>query len=98
MKIVSIKSVFINTIMVVAIVFVSCNIEVKKGDAGSIDSNMKSGISIEVIDKLDSVDNENAKELAKMPDTAVQRINRMADSTRTVLKERKKELQKQVEQ
>lgn len=98
MKIVSIKSAFINIIMVLAIVFASCNVEVKKGDAGSVDSNMKSGISIKVIDKLDSVDNENVKELAKMPDTAVQRINRMADSTRTVLKERKKELQKQVEQ
>lgn len=98
MKIVSIKSTVTKTIMIVAIVFASCNVEVKKGDAGSVDSNMKSGISIKVIDKLDSVDNENVKELAKMSDTTVERINRIADSTRAVSNYKKKEIQKDIEQ
>ncbi len=92
MKIVSIKSVFINIIMVVAIVFASCNVEVKKGDAGSVDSNMESGISIQVVKDGDTLVGK------KEEDTAVQHLNRMADSTRAVLRNKKKELQKQVEQ
>jgi hypothetical protein len=84
--------------LIILVMFVcSCNIKVNTNEGNGADS-VKPGISIKIIDKSDSVDNKNIQELAKMPDTAVERINRMGDSTRAVLKEKKKEIQKDIEQ
>lgn len=79
------------------LIIASCNVEVKSGDADDIDSNVKSGV-VKIMNEVDSVNKENAKELLKSADTEVQRLNRVADSTRGVLRNKKKELQKQVEQ
>lgn len=77
------------------ILICSCDINVNTKDGGSTDS-LKSGISVKIIDKLDSVVEEGNTAILKKADTAVQRINRDADSVRSVLKRKKKELQEQI--
>lgn len=79
------------------LIIAGCNAEVKKGDAGIVDSNVKSGV-VKIMNEVDSINNENEKQLLKMADTAVERINRMADSTRAVSNYKKKEIQKDIEQ
>lgn len=79
------------------LIIAGCNAEVKKGDAGTVDSNMESGV-VKIMNEVDSINNENEKQLLKMADTAVERINRMADSTRAVSNYKKKEIQKDIEQ
>jgi len=59
--------------VVCLLIIVSCNVEVKKGDAGTADSNMESGISIQVVKDGDT--------LVGKKEEAVQHIDRPADST-----------------
>ena len=55
------------------LIITSCNVDVKKGDAGTVDSNMESGISIQVVKDGDTL-------VGKKEET-VQHIDRPADST-----------------
>lgn len=86
-------------LMPIALVMVvcSCNINVKTNESNGADS-VKPGISIKIIDKLDSVAEAGNTAIQKKADTTVQRINREADSVRSVLKRKKKELQEQIEE
>lgn len=79
------------------LIIAGCNAKVKKGDAGIVDSNVKSGV-VKIMNEVDSINNENEKQRLKMADTVVERINRMADSTRAVSNYKKKEIQKDIEQ
>lgn len=96
MKIITVKTIIRNTAALLPVAILaaisSCNVEVKKGDAASVDSNSGSGISVEVIKDGDTLVGK------KEEDTAVQHLNRMADSTRAVLRNKKKEIQKDIEQ
>lgn len=86
MKIITVKTIIRNTAALLPVAILaaisSCNVEVKKGDAASVDSNSGSGISVEVIKDGDT--------LVGKKEAEVQHIDRPADSTDATRKNNRK--------